>query len=78
MNVQRAQEIASSPSMEHVEYNGVPIYIQRVDEQNETARIYPLDQPDQEQEVPLRSLTEPSSSMAVEVDQIACRIQNDT
>ncbi len=78
MNIQRAQEIASSPKMEHVEYNGVPIYIQRVDAQNETARIYPLDQPDQEQEVPVRSLTEPSSSMGMEVDRIACRIQNDT
>ena len=76
MNIQRAQEIASSPNMEHVEYNGVPIYIQRVDAQNETARIYPLDQPDQEQEVPVRSLTEPSSSMGMEVDQIACRIQS--
>lgn len=78
MNVQRAREIASSPTMEHVEYNGVPIYIQRVNEQNETARIYPLDHPDQEQEVPVRSLTEPSSSIAMEVDSIACQLPSDT
>jgi small acid-soluble spore protein H (minor) len=58
MNVQRAQEIASSPVMAHVTYNGVPVYIQRVNEQNQTARIYPLDQPEQEQEVPLSSLVE--------------------
>jgi small acid-soluble spore protein H (minor) len=58
MNTQRAKEIASSPVMAHVTYNGVPIYIQHVDEQNETARIYPLDQPENEQDVPLYSLQE--------------------
>lgn len=42
MNKQRAQEIASSPVMANVTYNGVPIYIQNVDKNNETARIYPL------------------------------------
>jgi len=40
MNKQRAQEIAASPVMAHVTYLGTPIYIQNVDEQNETARIY--------------------------------------
>ncbi len=44
--------------MAHVTYNGVPVYIQRVDAQNETARIYPLDQPENEQDVPLSSLVE--------------------
>jgi small acid-soluble spore protein H (minor) len=58
MNKQRAVEIANSPVMENVTYGGVPIYIQHVDEQNEMARIYPLDRPDQEQEVPLHSLEE--------------------
>lgn len=58
MNTQRAQEIAASPVMANVTYNGAQIYIQHVDEQNETARIYPLDQPESEQEVPLDSLTE--------------------
>lgn len=58
MNTQRAQEIAASPVMANVTYEGVPIYIQRVDENNETARIYPLDQPENEQEVPLNSLIE--------------------
>lgn len=77
MNVQRAQEIAASPVMENVEYNGVRIYIQHVNEENETARIYPLDRPDQEQEVPLRSLSEPSSQVAMEVDEMACRLPSD-
>lgn len=58
MNKQRAQEIATSPVMAHVTYNGTPIYIQHVDDQNETVRIYPLDQPDNEQTVPLNSLRE--------------------
>ncbi|KQL41272.1 MULTISPECIES: small acid-soluble spore protein H [Bacillaceae] len=58
MNKQRAQEIASSPEMANVTYNGVPIYIQHVDETNETARIYPLGQPDREEEVSINSLSE--------------------
>ncbi|MCL6604167.1 MAG: small acid-soluble spore protein H [Paenibacillus sp.] len=58
MNIQRAKEIAQSPSMASVTYEGVPIYIQNVDEDNELARIYPLDQPENEQEVPLNSLVE--------------------
>lgn len=58
MNKFRAAEIAASPVMANVTYNGVPVYIQHVDEQNETARIYPLDQPENEQHVPLDSLVE--------------------
>ncbi|KEQ25480.1 small acid-soluble spore protein H [Paenibacillus tyrfis] len=58
MNKQRAQEIAASPVMVDVTYEGVPIYIQHVDEERESARIYPLGQPEQEQEVPLNSLME--------------------
>jgi len=44
--------------MVHVTYKGMPIYIQRVTEENEVARIYPLDHPENEQEVPLGSLEE--------------------
>ena len=58
MNRQRAQEIATSPVMANVTYNGTPIYIQGVDEKNETARIYPLDKPENEQEVSLNNLLE--------------------
>jgi small acid-soluble spore protein H (minor) len=58
MNAQRAKEIAASPVMANVTYEGIPIYIQNVDEKNETARIYPLNQPENEQEVPLTSLVE--------------------
>ncbi|MDT3428899.1 small acid-soluble spore protein H (minor) [Paenibacillus forsythiae] len=58
MNPQRAQEIAASPIMENVTYEGTPIYIQHVDENNGTARIYPLNQPEHEQTVPVRNLIE--------------------
>lgn len=58
MNKQRATEIANSSVMANVSYEGIPIYIQHVDENNEMARIYPLDQPEHEQEVPLNSLVE--------------------
>ncbi|MBA9026065.1 small acid-soluble spore protein H [Peribacillus huizhouensis] len=58
MNKQRAQEIAASPVMANVTYNGVPIYIQNVDENNEIARIYPLDEPKKEQDIPLSNLKE--------------------
>ncbi|MGF9966411.1 small acid-soluble spore protein H [Bacillus rhizoplanae] len=58
MNKQRAQEIAASPVMANVTYNGVQIYIQNVHENNETARIYPLNQRNNEQEVPVSSLIE--------------------
>lgn len=77
MDINRAKEIAASPVMEDVRYNGVPIYIQHVDEANETARIYPLSEPEQEMEVPLRSLAESSSTMAMDVDQMACRASLD-
>lgn len=58
MNSQRAKQIASSPVMANVTYHDVPIYIQHVDEQNETARIYPLDNPNSEQDIPLSELVE--------------------
>lgn len=58
MNVQRAQEIAASPVMANVLFNGSNIYIQHVDEQDETARVYQLDQPENEQTVSVNELIE--------------------
>lgn len=58
MNVQRAKEITASPVMANVTYNETPIYIQHVDETNETARIYPLDQPEYETQVAVDQLLE--------------------
>ncbi|WP_019413792.1 small acid-soluble spore protein H [Paenisporosarcina sp. TG20] len=58
MNVQRAQEIAASPVMADVIYNDVSIYIQHVDENNGTARIYSLSEPENELDVSLEKLIE--------------------
>ncbi|WP_338470616.1 small acid-soluble spore protein H [Niallia sp. XMNu-256] len=58
MNSQRAKEISESGDLVQVVYNKEPVYIQHVDEQTETARIYPLDEPNNEQTVPLSSLHE--------------------
>jgi small acid-soluble spore protein H (minor) len=58
LNTQRAKEIAASPVMADVTFNDVPIYIQHVDEKNETARVYPLNEPENEQNASLNSLIE--------------------
>lgn len=58
MNTNRANEIASSPEMKHVTYQGVPVYIQNVDEQSETARVFPLDNPENEMDVQVNQLNE--------------------
>lgn len=58
MNKQRATEIANSPDLKHVTYEGQRVYIQHVNEQMNTARIYPLDDPGHEFEVQIDSLKE--------------------
>lgn len=58
MDVQRAKEIAASPVMAHVTCDGAQVYIKRVNEQNETASIYHLEQPEVQQEVSVHSLEE--------------------
>ncbi|HLU23087.1 MAG TPA: H-type small acid-soluble spore protein [Bacillaceae bacterium] len=58
MNIQRAKEIAESPEMKYVSYNGKPVYIQHVNKESNTARLYPLDDPGNEMEVQLTNLME--------------------
>ncbi|MCL6517072.1 small acid-soluble spore protein H [Alicyclobacillus sp.] len=58
MDARRAQEIAASPVMANVTYNGTRVYIQSVDAARDTARIFPLDQPEREQDVPVHMLEE--------------------
>lgn len=58
MNIQRAKEIAESAEMVNVTCEGMKVYIQNVDEQTESVRIFPLGQPEQERSVPLDSLFE--------------------
>lgn len=54
----RAKQIASSPIMADVTYNGTPIYIESVNDSKGTVKIHPLNQPQNSQEVSLSSLTE--------------------
>ncbi|MFB5662571.1 H-type small acid-soluble spore protein [Alteribacillus sp. HJP-4] len=58
MNVSRAIDVAESPIMVNVTYDGTPVYIQHVDKENGTARIYALDDPDNEITVSINSLEE--------------------
>ncbi|MGG3113214.1 H-type small acid-soluble spore protein [Bacillus velezensis] len=58
MNTQRAKDISESAAMAYVTYEGVPIYIQHVNEDKETARIFPIGNPQFEQEVLLSDLQE--------------------
>lgn len=58
MDVQRAQEISSSPIMANVTCNGKQIYIEHVDQQNGTATFHHLDDPNNKQSVPISNLIE--------------------
>ena len=57
MNTQRAKEIATSPDMADVTYNGDNIYIEEVDEDG-TATVFVLDEPENKQKIPVSSLIE--------------------
>lgn len=58
MKTRRAREIASSPIMANVTYNGEPIYIESVDGIKQTANIHYLNQYSKPQEVSLFNLVE--------------------
>jgi len=60
MERQRAEAIAASPKMAHVTYNGKRIYIQNVHKDKDIATVYPLDDPENEFDVPLSQLKEHS------------------
>lgn len=58
MNKERAKEIISSSAMFNVTYNGTPVYIESVNENNNTANIHFRNQPKKSREVSLDSLLE--------------------
>lgn len=58
MNIQRAQEISSSPVMANVTCEGERIYIEHVDKQKGIATIHPLGDPNKKQSVSITSLIE--------------------
>jgi small acid-soluble spore protein H (minor) len=58
MDRKRAQEIASSPDMINVTYNGDSIYIEDINPNKDTASIHNLNQPHYSHEVSLTQLVE--------------------
>ncbi|MBP2078355.1 H-type small acid-soluble spore protein [Oceanobacillus polygoni] len=58
MNRQRALEILESMEMVNVNYHGIPVYIQSLDANQETATVFPLDSMNHEQSVELAGLDE--------------------
>ena len=58
MDAQRAQQIASQSTMANVMYNGEPIYIEHVDQQQGVATIHSLNNPNNKQSVSVDSLQE--------------------
>ncbi|GEN44584.1 H-type small acid-soluble spore protein [Alkalibacillus haloalkaliphilus] len=53
----RAEQIAESPEMKNVQYNGQNVYIQHVND-NGTAHCYFLDEPENEFDAQLSNLRE--------------------
>lgn len=58
MNQRRAKQIASSPIMANVTYEGSQVYIERINDIAGTAYIYPLEMPGARKEVFIADLTE--------------------
>lgn len=58
MNVQRAKQISESMEEVNVTFQGMSVFIQHIDEKNETARIYDATNPARELTVPVNSLEE--------------------
>ncbi len=58
MDIKRAQEIINNTTMTNVSYRGIPVYLQKVHAENETATVFPLDEMNNEQEVDLDNLFE--------------------
>ncbi len=58
MNQRRAKQIAASPVMADVTYEGMPVYIESVNDIQGTASVHPLDMPGVRQEVSLTDLVE--------------------
>lgn len=58
MDQQRAIEIAHSSDMKNVTHNGKRVYIMDVHKEDNTARIYSLDDPANQFDVQLESLHE--------------------
>ena len=58
MNTDRAKEIVSSPDMVNVLYNNARVYMESVNDSNQTCAVHFLDDPGKKLNVPLSGLSE--------------------
>lgn len=58
LDSKRAKAIVSSPVMVNVTHNNSQVYMESVNDTNQTCAIHYLDKPDKKEVVPLSSLTE--------------------
>lgn len=58
MDIERAQEIIDSRALINVNYRGIPVFLQQIHADDETATVFPLDEMDREQIVELAGLTD--------------------
>jgi small acid-soluble spore protein H (minor) len=58
MDLNRANQIVRSPEKVKVTFQGEPVWIQTIDEETQTARVYAESNPDKERTVPVRDLKE--------------------
>lgn len=58
MDIERAQEIIDSRALINVNYRGIPVFLQQVHADDETATVFPLDEMDREQIVEINGLTD--------------------
>ncbi|WP_246945805.1 H-type small acid-soluble spore protein [Bacillus pinisoli] len=58
MELNRVKQIVSSPAEITVRYHGVPVWIQSVDENANTARVHTHSKPEEEMDIPVGELVE--------------------
>lgn len=58
MKIERASKIATLPDMVNVTYNGSPVYIEKVNEINNTAYVHLLSKPEDQIKVLIANLKE--------------------
>ena len=58
MNLNRAQEILQSKEKIDVNIDGTPVWIEGIDAQSGTARVFPEGNPDDKRTVAINELTE--------------------
>lgn len=58
MDIGRAKQIVESPDEIKVLFQGTPVWIQNLDENDQTARVYTRENPDNEKTVSVGELTE--------------------